>query len=149
MKLKLIYFISMLFMSGVLFGQTLSPQVISSSGNNSASLCWTVGQIANNTLNSSNKILTQGFQQSDYKVISSVESVYSDNGITFYPNPTNNLLNIYSKIQSERVIELYDTNGKLIYRSKFKQETQIDLSKLNADLYLLKIDSETFKIIKQ
>jgi hypothetical protein len=50
-----------------LSGQTLSPEIISSSGgyfeNTNASLSWTLGETATETLVNGNIILTQGFQQ--------------------------------------------------------------------------------------
>lgn len=56
-----------LISSLVLFGQSLEPDVISSSGDyfkiQSGSITWTLGEIATETYNSGNIILTQGFQQ--------------------------------------------------------------------------------------
>ena len=149
MKRKLFFLVPIIFSSGLLTGQTLSPQVTSSSGNGGTSLSWSVGQIACNTISSNSSILTQGFQQSDYKIISSVNSVNSTNEILFYPNPTKDLIIIHSKLQHKQNIDLYDNNGKVVYSSNFSGDFQIDLSKHKTGTYLLKISSETFKIIKQ
>jgi hypothetical protein len=146
---KIILIITALFYSGITLAQTLSSQVISSSGNNNSSLCWTAGQISINTLQSNNTILTQGFQQSDYKIVSTVNFTETETAISFYPNPANTVLNIYSTSPQEKNIELYDSSGKLVYTGKFEDNIQINVSNLKANLYLLKIDLETFKVIKQ
>lgn len=69
--------------------------------------------------------------------------------ISFYPNPTNGLLNIETKKDFE--LELYSTSGSLLIKTKNKNS--IDLSNLNNGLYILtiKIDGNvlTNKIIKQ
>jgi len=56
-----------LLISGFLSAQTVSPEVISTSGdyfsNASASLSWTLGELATETLTAGNITLTQGFQQ--------------------------------------------------------------------------------------
>lgn len=69
--------------------------------------------------------------------------------ISFYPNPTNGLLNIETDLEYE--LELYSTTGSLLIKSANKKS--IDLSNFNNGLYILqlKIDDKilTNKIIKQ
>ena len=73
----------------------------------------------------------------------------SNNSPKVYPNPFNNIIRINYEYKIES-IELYNTQGKLVYI--FKATNSIDLSTLNKGTYYLKIHSEkevyTKRIIK-
>lgn len=66
-QLKILKILIIVLLPGMLFAQTTSPQAIVPSGayfsNTTASLSWTVGEIATETFTSGINILTQGFQQ--------------------------------------------------------------------------------------
>ncbi|HBC05472.1 MAG TPA: hypothetical protein DC015_15060, partial [Aequorivita sp.] len=68
-----------------------------------------------------------------------------------YPNPTSGLLYIESKLPISK-ISVFNILGQSIERNQ--NSTQIDLSKVEVGVYLLKIedrngDSQTHKIVKQ
>ena len=67
MRLKLNSLILSLLFGLIVSAQSISPQVVASSGgegsSGNASLSWTVGQIATETFSNGNVTLTQGFQQ--------------------------------------------------------------------------------------
>ncbi len=88
---------------------------------------------------------------------SEVEDIFGKGKITIYPNPTKELLNIRLKdidIEKEIILQLYDTNGKLLKTNKTKDtKTTINLSNNAAGIYILKIISGNnkaeFSVVKK
>lgn len=80
--------------------------------------------------------------------IVSLEEIKSKNSITIFPNPTNNLVNIFNPMQER--IYLYDSYGQFIQSViPIGNPTQIDLTLFNAGVYYLKINqSKFYKLIK-
>ncbi len=77
----------------------------------------------------------------------------NESPIIAYPNPTNSILNLKSKILIKKVI-VFDSLGKKVFETNIdSQEGLINLSSLDSGLYLLKIlsDDSTYykKIIKK
>jgi hypothetical protein len=85
-----------------------------------------------------------------YKNTSTLSIVENDhNFITFYPNPTNDFININSKFIINKV-EIYNVLGELLKTTNSKK---VNLSGLNQGIYILNIYAEnknysSFKIIK-
>ena len=82
-------------------------------------------------------------------------SVESQNfaGFSFYPNPTNSIINLKSNNQIEK-LTLYDILGKKVKQSAPNSlNTVINLAQLNSGVYLLQVeingDSKTYKVIKK
>lgn len=74
------------------------------------------------------------------------------NGITIYPNPTTNILNITSKSEPITAITLYDISGKAVFQQDNFSEAQktIDISNVANGMYFLHINNRiTQKIVKQ
>lgn len=73
----------------------------------------------------------------------------SNNVVSFYPNPVNDVVNI--KLDESFKAKLFDINGKLILEVNNKK--QIDISFLTSGMYFLKIESEdkiySGKILKE
>jgi len=61
--------------------------------------------------------------------------------IEVFPNPFNNYIRISSKVK----YKLYDLSGKLL---NLGESDYVDTSKLSRGVYLLKIESKVFKIVK-
>lgn len=82
--------------------------------------------------------------------ILSINTLSSNEKIVLYPNPTSQELNINGIIQSEKnEVELYDSFGRLILRSK---ESKLDLSPFESGIYFVRIPTITekiYKVIKQ
>lgn len=127
-----------LFVSFVI-AQPIKQQVVASSGsyydNGNVSLSNTVGEPVTPTLSVSATILTQGFQQPHYDVISSVlENTNSNLKISVYPNPTEN--NIFIDILSEQgeaaQLTVTDVLGKLLLNQNlvFNKTNAINLNHL-------------------
>jgi len=66
-----------------------------------------------------------------------------ENNLKVYPNPTSDILNIdlNKNISGIDKLQLYDVNGKLVYKQNLKNltNTKIDVSQLSSGVYLLKI----------
>jgi hypothetical protein len=61
-----------------------------------------------------------------------------------YPNPTNGLLNIQlASDVSEATVELFDLNGKMVYKTSLNSvETTLDLRENKSGIYLIKVITE-------
>ncbi|HNW91084.1 MAG TPA: T9SS type A sorting domain-containing protein [Bacteroidales bacterium] len=74
----------------------------------------------------------------DY-VISSIDNISGDSGISIYPNPAIKTLFI-DGLKGETVISIYDVSGKLLIREE-PRINMIDISNLANGLYLIKFDN--------
>jgi sugar lactone lactonase YvrE len=68
--------------------------------------------------------------------------------VWIYPNPSDGIFNL--KLNSKAHIEIYNTDGSLIYASKINlTDSKVDLSEFESGIYLLKIgSSRSFRAIK-
>ncbi|MDO9187461.1 MAG: T9SS type A sorting domain-containing protein [Bacteroidia bacterium] len=131
--------------------QSLSPQVISSSGtsftNGSNQLDWTLGELSTSSLTSGSNSLSQGFHQTNLN-ITSIDNFDDTFGLTIFPNPSIDLLQIqFEKAAENNLIELYSTEGKLLLTQESNYATlcQIDMSKYDIGSYLIKIHNKNTK----
>lgn len=66
-----------------------------------------------------------------------------------YPNPSNELLFVQGEFLSEQNYELIDALGKQVAKGQLNDSNNvIDLSKLDADVYFLKLNNQTLRIVK-
>jgi minor extracellular serine protease Vpr len=71
--------------------------------------------------------------------------------ILVYPNPTQNKLQIESENEAINRVDLYDISGRrlnLIITTLNLLQTTIDLSSFESGIYLLQVNQQTFRIIK-
>ncbi len=78
----------------------------------------------------------------------------NDQSYKIYPNPSEGIFQIESAKNTTTNIDVYDIAGGLVYHNSFNtQLAALDLSELNAGLYIVKLRSEnsisTYKISKQ
>ena len=152
-----------ILLSTITYAQKISPQVISSAGNqhviNSISFEWTLGEVAVTTLQGSNNAITQGFHQPKYVVTNIGEPLSGTEKINVYPNPTSDLIQIEIMLNNNRVIyaRITDINGKLVWDNEYKgkQVTEsISLKNYPNGNYFLNLSfdngnsKQTFKIQK-
>ena len=80
----------------------------------------------------------------------SIENVDMPNAkIAIYPNPAQNYLNV-SNISEASQYQIFDVIGNKIMGGNFIQSKKIDVSQLNAGIYLIKLnDLESYKFIKR
>lgn len=144
MKLLLLTF---LMMSIGTFGQSLSPEVVGTSGdhfeNTNAQLSWTVGEIAIETYTQSSNQLTQGFHQ----YIDPTASITSLGDVlvcSAYPNPFSNQLTVLHEnlTQAEEII-LTNSLGQFVQRADIdkQQSVVMDTSNLAPGIYYVLIKS--------
>lgn len=120
---KKIFFsvIVFLFVSMLVHAQSLSPTVISPSGNFSSnggfSLSQTVAEMTmTETFLSGGAILTQGIQQPYYSIVSVPETEKSNYSIDIFPNPGSGIFNVSvnSLMKTSISISVIDVVGRLI-----------------------------------
>lgn len=135
----------MIFSFMEIFAQSLSPELISSSGdsfsNATYQLDWSVGEVLTTTHVSGNIIITQGFHQNNY-VITTVESFETQIDMIIYPNPTTNFINlqIENELYEKMQYQLTDITGKILQiRQIVNMTEQIDFSIYSNGIYLLSV----------
>lgn len=70
--------------------------------------------------------------------------------MTIYPNPNKGVFTIEMLNNQEHYFEITDLTGKLVYQGKINNIlTTVDLSEYENGIYLLKIDEDVVKLIKQ
>ncbi len=69
---------------------------------------------------------------------------FNANAFSVFPNPTNDIINVTSSLDFETTIEIYDTQGRSVYRtnSNLSNTLQINMSSFNSGLYLLNITNK-------
>jgi len=159
MQQKLFFTILLNILGSIYFvaqAQSLSPSVIATAGSyfeaGSFSLSTTIGEPLTETLVNNNNILTQGFQQPDYTVISNItEAFLPQLNITVYPNPADKHLNILVKATtvSKALLTLTDIQGRTLFKETFQYNTlkNIDLSDIAQGSYTLIHQNEEGTII--
>jgi hypothetical protein len=138
-----------------LHGQTLSPDVISTSGNydqgSSVSLSWTLGEIMTETMNGAECILGNGFQPSLTGIVTVIHDSKPDFELNIFPVPASQLITVQSGafVQSHLNLDLFDLNGKsLIFKRLDIGSNSIDLSFLQSAEYILQITDEEGTLIR-
>ena len=135
-------------------------EVVATSGdfykNSYGSLSWTLGEVAIETLNETNFILTQGFQQSNLTATAIDDLQIPGIELTVYPNPTNSFLFIEVKTDKQRdlLLSLFDLNGKLILLKKITGSKQtVQMQNYKSAIYILQLtegnkEIRTYQIVK-
>ncbi len=150
---KILLFLSVCFSINFSVAQSLSPQIISTSGTSfigsSAQLDWTLGEPVTAALTNSNNILTQGFQQPNL-LTTAIDDVPADYSVTIFPNPAIDFVNlqIQNALNESLLIDLYTIEGKLLKSQQINSSThlQIDMTAYSSGTYLLSIKNSSAKI---
>jgi hypothetical protein len=141
-------------------GQSLSPELVSSSGiffqGTSGTLSYSIGECIVGDLSNSKASLSQGFHQ-NIEVIPGIKSKEDETEITVFPVPAENSLTLTTGNQFMDIsVFLIDVKGCTIWQQLITtSETQIDLTNMPAGNYILHLRSESgtifqsFKIVKQ
>jgi hypothetical protein len=132
-----------------MMAQTLTPQVISSSGGfysgASATLSVTVAEMTMvETFSQPNNILTQGFQQPEQLTTAIQENELAMGDVSIYPNPTNGQFIIgYNATNSAScLVQIFDMTGQVVFSQSFdaavgQNNIHIDISRYRQGIYLL------------
>ena len=153
--MKKLYFVLAIAVSSLgLSAQSLSPQVIASTGGytynstNGTSLSYTVGEMTMvQTFSANGNILTQGFQQPTNDTITGLIDITQDDFGSFvvYPNPAvdNTWLGFQMPEPGRVTIALYDMLGQTVsdvYAGNYengKITGQANVSTLSAAMYFM------------
>lgn len=136
MSMKTYIFVISIFLGVQLQAQSIAQQVIGSTGTtwsaNGITLDFTVGEIAITTLNDNTSILTQGFHQLPYALITidPVEPIL----FSLYPNPTSGLVVIEG--DNIQQTEIYALSGQKVFQTN---DSRFDISHLAAGVYIARI----------
>jgi len=156
--LRICLFFSLLSLIFVSKSQSVSNNVISSSGESYSEsqyyLDYSVGEIVVETISNQSFILTQGFQQGNLDV----SEITNKNNIiiNIFPNPVTNkiIINFKQFFDYKFALILSDINGNLIIeRDLHHNNFEIDFSNYPIGVYNIRIfDNEgikkSFKILK-
>ncbi|PLX03319.1 MAG: hypothetical protein C0594_10635 [Marinilabiliales bacterium] len=164
--MKLLYIIIFFVFSITSFAQSVSPEVVSTAGdfysNSELSLSWTLGEIATETYENG-VVVTQGFQQPSYSIVTDIEQVSSIFNVKVFPNPATEYAYIEIQHQGELnsfTVRIYDILGKEVDAKTEWQsfdnisKVKVDLSSLSANIYLLRVEKSskavgTYRLIKK
>jgi len=140
------------------FGQTAIKKSSLSSGGGIAtqgnmSMVYAVGEVAvqENTVGTTH--LSEGFIGPDMLANLGVENYEMLSGVSVYPNPTSNFVNIHFENESDYQITLTDVSGKIIYSLNNSNQLQnkISLKNIQRGIYLLVVKDvklKKYKVIK-
>lgn len=121
--------------------------------NSSGSISFTLGETVINTGTDGVNEITQGFNQTKWFFVS-LEDHALDYGVSVFPNPTQDQLNIKTENSLNVSYTLYDSKGSLIYEDRLNAKlTTIEVSHLAAGNYSLVLYNKkqilkTYKLIK-
>jgi hypothetical protein len=139
--------------------QSISPDVISTSGTSfndgTSQLDWTMGEPVTSTFISGSSMLTQGFHQPNL-LITSINNIETDFSVTVFPNPTIDQVQLqFQNLKDAVTIDLLSAEGKLLQSQniKTKEDVMFDMSTYPTGTYLLSVKGlhskiKTYKIIK-
>ena len=150
MKKNHLLFFTFLIIPAFLAAQELSPTVVSSAGSSENNLSWTLGEIAIETLSSSEGVLTQGFQQPGYTVETVIENNEFNVSIQVYPVPASDFISVkFSELQNGFELVLYNLQGEVVVRQQVESdETNLDLNRLSPSEYILNVINQENNLIK-
>jgi hypothetical protein len=143
---------------GSLYAQTLSPEVIASSGTNlsgpGGGMEYTIGEVATATLTAGSDVLTQGFHQPNIEIVG-VEEFLDAYSIDLYPNPINDFVNIETDSDAELKVQVYTAHGQLVMSSEtFINKVVLDVQNMANGPYVFKVSRadgtpvKNFSVIK-
>jgi len=149
---KITLIIVAIFITSYGFSQTVSPELISTSGDyyhsdaTGYSISWSIGEPMTNSYVGGT---TEGFHSIEV-LLSLVEivKICEENNIIIYPNPASDYINIeYPELKNNTRIEIYDMQGRLFISQEFNTTNeQIGLQKLASNTYLVKIFENNMEI---
>lgn len=161
---KVLPFLLGLFAVTALNSQSLSPDVVATAGDyftgEGVTLSWTLGEVVIETISDDSHVLTQGFQQSFYRIVGVDEIPDSPFSVEVYPNPARDhfYLEIHSEDEEPWIkVELFDFTGNLALEREIKIESfkeRISLSTYATNMMMLRITDcksyrvQSFKILK-
>jgi hypothetical protein len=153
MKKIFLFFIVWTAASNLTFAQSVSTDLISSSGESFSEagyqLDWSVGECVTATFSNTDYMLMQGFHQGTW-IITAVRDFKKEMLVSVFPNPTSDFINLkFENPYSDKMqYVITDISGTVIGKNNINTSVQsINVSNLTAGTYFLTI-SENSKLIK-
>ncbi len=147
--------------TSAVFGQSLTPWLISTAGSHDDSsggtLSWSVGELAITTLEGDEHMITQGFHQGSLDIETTYKMADTDYELHTYPNPARDYVTIEVNHDSYEHLHftLLDIHGSKLKGDHLKgYTTRLSVQSLNSGIYFLNIADQntiiqTFRITKQ
>lgn len=154
--MRTILFISLMILSLTgIQAQTLSRQVIGTTGSANPQLSYTVGETVVQTAISGSFVLTQGFQQPDQLAVNNQPGFKVDVSYKLYPNPSHDwmILELNSDQYIEVKLDIIDMAGRSVQndidmKGTGTHQKKFDVSDFASGSYLMRIKSVDGKFIK-
>jgi hypothetical protein len=117
--------------------------------NETGSICWSIGELVSETIDSNAIILSQGFYQSNLIVTALDERINPELEISAFPNPTNDVLNVKcNNLENRLNYKITTISGELLGKGNLiSKETAISFNRIPVGIYLL-ITTMNNQIIK-
>ncbi len=157
--MKHIILVLTLTFSSLSFSQSISKQVIGTSGktltNSNLKLSYTVGEPVVGLMTAGGNQLGNGYYPAMDLQALSVEDNVLDVQLRVYPNPTSQSLYVSHPELNSFGITIVDLNGKQLYQGTIIKEEPLDVSNYTQGMYLVTIENtttnkkNTYKIIKK
>lgn len=77
------------------------------------------------------------------------EVVKTKADIHIFPNPTHNYFDIQSSGTEKLNVHIFNTNGTLVTNGTYVAGNRVDISHLTTGVYIVVINNQSFKLIKQ
>jgi len=110
------------------------------------SLIFTIGELAINEYDTINNHVSEGFISPDIVNLTGIKDYQVLQGISVYPNPAKDWINISLPSQEKYEIYIYDINGKQILKQQISESGKISVSSLKKANYLLLIVDRVNKL---
>jgi hypothetical protein len=153
------YHIIVLLVATIGYSQTISKQVIGTSGktltNSNLKLSYTVGEPVVGLMTADGNQLGNGYYPALDLQTLSVEDNVLDVQLKVYPNPTSQSLYVNHPEMNSFGITIVDLNGKQLYSGSINKDEPLDVSKYTQGMYMVTIENtttykkNTYKIIKK
>jgi len=155
-KLNL-FIVLTLSVTGLIYAQ--SANLVGVAGDNYSNtnyqLNWSIGETLTETYQNGTNVLSQGFHQNTYSVVS-VEN-NSNIDLRVYPNPTTDLIMVdFNQYENASyVLTIIDLNGKVLHSKKLNSnKVLLNFATYVSGTYLLLVKQQdklikSFKIIKK
>lgn len=83
------------------------------------------------------------------ELVTGLASISSAEGLTVFPNPAKEVINIFSEFNQVKFCNLYSITGRVVKRFQINTFSQVDISELNPGIYILEIsDGKSSRRVK-
>jgi len=155
---KILTITSLVIFIGASYGQSISNEVITSSGetliNSTNEIDYSIGEITIETHSNSSNTITQGFHQ-PLTISVNIQELTDSPEMVIYPNPASEIVYIVISNNDQKFIaNIYSIEGKLIESKSISKETSFNTSNYASGKYLITLKQndqliKTYQIIKE